>query len=92
MDDIIHRMVVAHTITPEAWLAITEADFNYDHTAWSFNNSRRIGDEWHIAFRSRLNGTRKMIDHVAFFELLDGTWIAQALGKDDKLHVMLANS
>ena len=89
---LIHRMVVAHTITPEAWLAIIEADFKYDYDYWSFRNSRRVEDEWHIAFRARQADKTWMVSGVAFFTLLDGTVIAQKYDEDERLVVMLANS
>jgi hypothetical protein len=77
-DRLIHRMVV-DTITPEAWLAITEAAFKYNFSHWSFQNSRRVEDEWHIAFRAKATGKAWRVEHVAFFELLDGT-ICSATG------------
>lgn len=73
---IIQYMVIVNEITPEAWLAITEADFNYDCFPYSFQRSRREPDgTWRIVFRSKEHRTYQ--PGVAFFKLLDGTVVAQ---------------
>ena len=80
------RMIVAHEVTPEAITLLYEAD-EHTHFIW-------IGDEWHISFVAPVNQTlpREHVEHVAFFELCSGLHVAQVLGPDGKLALMVADS